>query len=122
VLESSLDDGLDILSIKISKGTCEVFTGNSLAQCRIDVIDVGEQVTLQLAVRASSAGEKKVAAATASSRSDSHPTDNLASQFVSVTSYTSGGGGSKGGGSMGPWMMLILVLSYGFSAYRRKAA
>ncbi|MCP5209601.1 MAG: tandem-95 repeat protein [Hahellaceae bacterium] len=119
VLESSLDDGLAIQSVKISKGTCEVFTGNGLAQCRIDVVDVGEQVSLQFVVRATDAGEKKIAAAAASSRSDSRPGDNLGSQTVSVTSYTAGGGGSGGGGSIAPWMLLVLAGWYGLSLFRR---
>jgi hypothetical protein len=119
VLESSLDDGLAIQSVKISKGTCEVFTGNGLAQCRIDVVDVGEQVSLQFVVRATDAGEKKIAAAAASSRSDSRPGDNLGSQTVSVTSYTAGGGGSGGGGGIAPWMLLVLAGWYGLSLRRR---
>ncbi len=119
VLESSLDNGLAIQSIKISKGTCEVFTGNGLAQCRIDVVDVGEQVSLQFVVRATDAGEKKIVAAAAASRSDSRPGDNLGSQTVSVTSFTSGGGGSGGGGSIAPWMLLVLAGWYGLSLFRR---
>lgn len=121
VLESSLDAGLDILAASVSKGTCEVFSGNGLAQCRIDIIDIGEQVTLELSVSATSAGDKKVVATTVASRTDSHPTDNMSTQSISVTNAASSGGGSKGGGgSLSLWMALILAGWYGLSMHRRR--